>query len=136
MKDKDVLIFTCSCNDLCHNNDYQIDGMVKGKLNAKETETVYDSMKIKLCEFVDEVTRQTNKGNVHVLVLGGRAASWDTGQVAVNKMWNVIVSRLRRDVDEHIMKYWSADCWPRLIVVSGAPLFAKSSIFLKTPGTL
>ena len=49
--------------------------MEKGKLNATATETVYNAMRDKLIEFVDEVTNQMNKGNVHVLVLGGRAAS-------------------------------------------------------------
>ena len=98
------------------------DGMENGKLNATVTENVYNAMKEKLIEFVDEVTNQMNKGNVHVLVIGGRAASWDTGTKVVDKMWDVIVTRLRKDIDEHMMKYWCADCWPRLFVVDGAPL--------------
>ena len=99
--------------------------MEKGKLNATVAENVYNAMKEKLIEFVDEVTNQMNKGNVHVLVPGGRAASWNTGTEAVDKMWDVIVTRLRDDVAEHMITYWIADCWPRLFVVDGAPLYAK-----------
>ena len=88
--DLDVLIFTCSMNELCHGTgmtDWDINGMNKSNMRASLTETVYQAIRAKLIEFVDEVTNKSETGNLHVLAIGGRAASWDTGAVAVSLMW-------------------------------------------------
>jgi len=128
MNDRDVLIFTCNLNDLCGNTGWEIDGMNPGKLDAKRTEIVYEQMKKSLQIFVDEVVKQMYKGNLHVLILGGKASNW-----SADKKWDVIAERLRKDVDEHILGYWSADCFPRLLVVSGASLFDRLSHLPKCP---
>ena len=128
MNDKEVLIFTSNCNDLCNNKGWEIDGMNPGKLDATQTEIAYDAMKKSLHVFVDEVVKQTYKGNLHVLILGGKAANW-----GADKKWDVIVERLRKDVDDHILGYWSADCFPILLIVSGASLFDRLSHLPDSP---
>ena len=112
MNDRDVLIFTCNMNDLCGNYDWEIDGMRPGKLDARRTEAAYEQMKKGLLIFVDEVVKQMCKGNLHVLILGGKASNW-----GMDEKWDVIAERLRKDIDEYIWGYWSADCFPRLLVV-------------------